>query len=238
MSFTKFKSNDLIDPTKVNANFYHVGQGNLLPAEGNDLANTTGSADIGGNSNKWRRIRIRDFPNSDIKGSVQLIAESVIAAGDTAVAITFANILSSLYSYYIIDAKITTLSEVSTGSINIGFLNSAGSFAPFDYVFFDMSEDVDGGIKTSVIGENMDTVLNLSIMRMQAVDFGTTADTALYPSYWVMGYLRTDVANVGSTITTSPWVSWQKDITYISIKLTTTNATFQSGTKISIYGVI
>ena len=61
MAFTILTNGTTISASVLNDNFYHIGQGDLLPRGGVSLTAETGQHDLGSSGNKWRSIYINEL---------------------------------------------------------------------------------------------------------------------------------------------------------------------------------
>lgn len=64
MSFTIITNSTTISATELNNNFYHIGQGDLLPMGGVSLTAETGQHDLGSSGNKWRSIYVNEIAST------------------------------------------------------------------------------------------------------------------------------------------------------------------------------
>ena len=61
MSFTILQKNATITATDVNNNFYHIGQGNMMPHGGLSLDETTSAYNLGSDQYRWNNANINNI---------------------------------------------------------------------------------------------------------------------------------------------------------------------------------
>lgn len=61
MSFAIITNSTTISATELNNNFYHIGQGDLLPMGGVSLTAETGQHNLGSSGNQWRSIYVNEI---------------------------------------------------------------------------------------------------------------------------------------------------------------------------------
>lgn len=64
MAFTILTNGTTISASVLNDNFYHIGQGDLLPRGGVSLTAETGQHDLGSSGNKWRSIYVNELAST------------------------------------------------------------------------------------------------------------------------------------------------------------------------------
>lgn len=64
MSFTIITNSTTISATELNNNFYHIGQGDLLPMGGVSLTAETSQHDLGSSGNRWRSIYVNEIEST------------------------------------------------------------------------------------------------------------------------------------------------------------------------------
>lgn len=64
MSFTIITNSTTISATELNNNFYHIGQGDLLPMGSVSLTAESGQHDLGSNGNRWRTIYVNEIAST------------------------------------------------------------------------------------------------------------------------------------------------------------------------------
>lgn len=82
MAFSIFVNSTTADSADMNDNFYHIGQGSVLPRGGNNLEATTGVFDLGSSSFKWKNVvaAIVDANNITADNLWAIKAESLITS--------------------------------------------------------------------------------------------------------------------------------------------------------------
>ena len=114
MAFHIFQANTLVDPSAVMDNFYHVGEGHLLPRGGTSLDATTSVYDIGTSDAKWKEIHIMDaYVNGTVYNSWNLITRYVLPSATNRIAITGLNGDSDILYHVVMRAVLTAPSTQS-----------------------------------------------------------------------------------------------------------------------------
>ncbi len=81
MAFTIFQKYTLVDPDKVNDNFYHIGDGDLMPRGGLSLTVTNSVYDLGNADTKFSEIHINDaYITGELSESWNLVGREVLSA--------------------------------------------------------------------------------------------------------------------------------------------------------------
>jgi len=80
MGFNIFQQNTLVDPSSMMDNFYHIGEGDMLPRGGTSLSSTSGVYDLGNNDNKYAEIHVQNVNISgELSSAWNLISRTELA---------------------------------------------------------------------------------------------------------------------------------------------------------------
>ncbi len=81
MAFTIFQKYTLVDPDEVNDNFYHIGDGDLMPRGGLSLTVTDSVYDLGNADTRYSEIHVNDVNiTGELSESWNLVGREVLSA--------------------------------------------------------------------------------------------------------------------------------------------------------------
>lgn len=113
-TFTPFVKNTIIEANEMNANFYFVGSGDLLPHGGANLNLTTSVYNIGSDITPWNTIYCNDIViSSSIQGTLGLISKVTLSA--TTSRIEFNGLNGDNYAHIMVIGKIKATNNTITG---------------------------------------------------------------------------------------------------------------------------
>lgn len=107
MAYTLFEKGHTISATDFNNDYYHVGQGDLLPRQGILLEETSGIYDLGSNAYRWNNVHVNNIElqtGGEVQHCMNLIAEHTLTA--TASSIEFTGLNGSVDEIYEINCNI------------------------------------------------------------------------------------------------------------------------------------
>jgi len=208
--YTKFIKDAIIDANEMNENFYHIGQGSMLPRAGDNLVKTTGVFNLGSSTYKWNEIHVNNLVGvTHIGGSMNLIAQTTLSATSSSIEITSIN--SDDYNYLYLYTNIL---------VNIGSNSSL-------YMIYNGDTDTSYGWKnySGVTPRYTSTVEQIELCQIVGTSTGYTpvminGDMFLQTDY--EKYLIGDVSMNYQTNTSQNQITsvWNKtDTTLTSIKI-------------------
>ncbi|MCP4651431.1 MAG: hypothetical protein GY853_15300 [PVC group bacterium] len=129
MTYKSTKQSTTADPTNINTDFYHIGQGSRLPMGGNSLTSTDSVYDLGSSTATWNNLHcdniyVGDSISSTNKSLWVLLAETTL--DDSSSSINFAGLNGDAYTDMMIFAMIKS-AVVAGDSICRLFLNEDSS---------------------------------------------------------------------------------------------------------------
>ena len=194
MAWTTLQKFHTITAAEINNNFYHVGQGDLLPRGNAALEATTGVYDLGSSNYEWANVYAT---NLNFDGEMQLtfnkIAEiSVAAAGSATARLEFTGLNGDTDEIYEIRARFVYTNTATAYNI---FANPNGDSTTnnYGYQYIDGYSITVSAVRALSIGGFMVGVAN-----------SLTAGTHLCHSEVLMyaktGYVRTALATMSYDI--------------------------------------
>jgi hypothetical protein len=92
MPFTIFQHSTAAHASEVNDNFYHIGQGDVLPRDGNSLTVIDSTYDLGSSTFKWNNIYAnKTYLYGNMYDAMNLISEVTLTVTSSVIDITGLN---------------------------------------------------------------------------------------------------------------------------------------------------
>ena len=223
-TFTPFAKNTLIEANEMNAKFYFVGSGDLIPRGGAYLNKTNASYNLGSQVYTWNIIYCTDATIQGGAGkSLGLIAQSALSG--TSSRIEFSGLNGDNYSFLYVVGKIRATYAGANSEIKLSFNGDSGA----TYGFYAINNTVTASyiplhIMDSAAGANYNDLVECYIKSRSGSERLTMAHT-----------LYNGIAN---TIPSTRMICgiWSSDVTLTSIVIYT-GATLSTNTTFYLYGM-